>query len=113
MQLLKEYFKLQKQVYEYFGYEENWVVIPLHDETDAHWYLTGEGYDDEVIYWSDGKEEDYYSMEIYTQRYLKKWVYRAKDYTLICGNTGTDGNKFLTIFDNSKESDTHPEEDGV
>lgn len=44
-----------------------------------------------------------YSNEIYTQRFLPKWVYRGKDYTMICVDTHTDGNKFLQIFDNSKE----------
>ena len=49
---------------------------------------------------SDG---DYYQNEIYTQRFLPKWVYRGKEYTMICVDTRTDGNTFLQVFDNSKE----------
>lgn len=31
MQLLTEYFELQKKVHEHFGYVEDWVSIPLDD----------------------------------------------------------------------------------
>lgn len=31
MKLLNEYFKLQKEIYDYFGYKEDWVVIPIDD----------------------------------------------------------------------------------
>ena len=47
--------------------------------------------------------DDGYSDEIYTQQSLKKWVYRADDYTMVCVDTHTDGNQFLRIFDNAKE----------
>lgn len=44
-----------------------------------------------------------YECQIYTQRFLPKWVYRADELTMICVDTQTDGNKFLMIFDNAKE----------
>ena len=105
MKQLKEYFKLQKEIYDYFGYKEDWVVIPIEDATDYFWHLTGEGHGDEVWFGEDkeGALSPMYSNEIYTQRFLPKWVYRGKDYTMICVDTHTDGNKFLQIFDNSKE----------
>ena len=37
---------------------------------------------------------DTYSDEIYTQRFLPKWVYRGKDYTMILIDIHTDGNRF-------------------
>ena len=43
MKLLDDYFKLQKEVYDYFGYVEDWVVIPLEDGTEYFWKLH-EGY---------------------------------------------------------------------
>lgn len=109
MQLLKNYFDLQKQLYEYFGYEENWRVFPIDDATAYYWRLEGEG--PGTVYFADTVEDledkddrgNYYSSEIYTQRHLEKWVYRGKDYTMIVVDTQTDGNKFLSIFDNSKE----------
>lgn len=102
MKLLQEYFKLQKEIYDYFGYVEDWVKIPLDDCTDYLWCLT----DDEVIFAES--EEDFkggntYSNEIYRQRFLPKWVYPGPEYTMICVDTHTDGNKFISVFDNSKQ----------
>lgn len=110
MNLLDDYFETQLLVHNYFGYVEDWVSIPLDDARQYYWHLPdGEGYGGRVVYAKekhDLDEEgqgDYYEDEIYTQRFLPKWVYRAKDYTMICCNPGVDGNKFLRIFDNTKE----------
>jgi len=109
MKLLKDYFNLKKEIHEYFGYKEDWVDIPLADETDCYWLLTGEGYGDKCAYWHEPmtvksiEDGAYYGGEIYTQRFLPKWVYRGEEYTMVCVDTRTDGNKFLMIFDNAKE----------
>lgn len=103
---LKRYFELQQQIYDYFGYVEDWRVIPLDDATEYYWRLFGEGpgfvifADTEDKLKSDG---DYYRSEIYTQRFLPKWVYRGADYTMICVDTRTDGNTFLQVFSNVLE----------
>lgn len=108
MQLLNEYFALQKQIYDHFGYVQDWKVIPLNDATEYFWYLDGEGHGNSV-HFADTEQEltqqsgNYYVDEIYTQRFLPKWVYRAEDYTMICVDTHIDGNMFLQVFDNSKE----------
>ena len=103
MKLIDQYFELQKQIYDYFGYVENWVVIPIEDSRKYFWFVR----DKKFVRFADSKEElsteDCYENEIYTQRFLKKWTYQAKDFTMICVDTHTDGNKFLQIFDNSKE----------
>ena len=84
MQVLDEYFKLQKQIFEYFGYKEDWVVIPIEDSREYFWSLTEEYFGDEVKFAKDkenvfeGTMKDGYSEEIYTQCHLPKWVYRAK-----------------------------------
>lgn len=120
MKQLKEYFRLQAEIYSYFGYEEDWVVIPLEDNTDDFWSLSGEGRGDELTFSPDktimekfleydrdwetaGIGDKIYTDEIYTQRFLPKWVYRGKDFTMVCVDTHTDGNKFLRVFDNAKE----------
>jgi hypothetical protein len=36
MKLLTQYFALQKQIYEYFGYTEDWKTIPLDDSTEYY-----------------------------------------------------------------------------
>jgi hypothetical protein len=109
MKLLNQYFEIQKKIHEYFGYVEDWVVIPLEDRREYFWHLTP----NEVYYAKsiiDFNEEigNYYSNEIYTQRFLPKWVYRAEDYTMICVDTNTDGNKFLAIYSNEKELQENP-----
>lgn len=108
MEKVTEYFKLQEEIFDYFGYVENWKVIPLADCRAYYWYVTGEGHGD-VVRYSENEETlkkldgNHFADEIYTQRFLEKWVYRKDDFTLICVDTNTDGNKFLSIYDNSKE----------
>jgi len=107
MELLNNYFDIQRQIFEYFGYEENWRVIPIEDSTNLYWMLNGEG--PGTVHFADTVVEltqqrgNYYENEIYTQRHLNKWVYRGKDYTMVVVDTRTDGNKFLQIFVNLKE----------
>ena len=109
MKLIDQYFEIQKQIYDYFGYVEDWRVIPIDDSRDYFWCVN-----DEFVRFADSKEDlysdgNYYENEIYKQRFLKKWVYREKEFTMICTDTNTYGNKLLQIFDNSKEFD-YPED---
>ena len=97
--MLRAYFNLQKAIHEYFGYQENWVAIPLDNSAiECEWSLhqdeDGRGV---VKYINNG---ELYSGEIYTQRFLEKWVYETPHYTMVCVDTHTDGNKFLMVFDN-------------
>lgn len=102
MKLFDDYLDLQKQIFDYFGYVEDWKAIPLDDCRTYYWQLAGEG-PGSVLFGETVDSIDTYEHIIYTQRFLPKWVYRGKDYTMICVDTQTDGNKFLSIFDNSKE----------
>ena len=109
MKLLNEYNQKKQELFDYFGYVEDWVAIPVNDATMYYWHLSGEGHGDYVQF-ADTEEDlfdenrgNYCINEIYTQRFLPKWVYRGKDYTMVIVDTHTDGNKFLQIFDNSKE----------
>ena len=110
MKMLDEYFELQGKIYDYFGYVEDWAVIPIEDGRRFYWRLNGEAHGDSVRFaetlkeLNDDKGENYYENEIYTQRFLPKWVYRGDEYTMVCVDTLTDGNKFLQVFDNAKEA---------
>jgi hypothetical protein len=107
MQLLDQYFETQQKIFEFFGYAEDWKVIPLDDCRDKFWHIDGEG--PGTVYYADTEYQlleavgDYYADEIYTQCHLPKWVYRANGFTMVCCDPHTDGNKFLRIFDNTKE----------
>jgi len=104
-QLLDLFFKTRKEIHDYFGYKEDWVTIPLMDGTEHYWNLR----DKDVRYHETPLTQKlleiggHYSAVIYTQRFLSKWVYRTDDYTMICVDTQTDGNKYLMVFDNNKE----------
>lgn len=110
MKLLEEYFNIQRQLFDYFGYKEDWVTIPLDDNTESYWMLFQDerGGGSYVFAEQPFTEElitcgNIYSGSIYTQRFLPKWVYRGEEYTMVCADTHTDGNKYLMIFDNAKE----------
>lgn len=108
MEKLDRYFELQKEICDYFGYKEDWVVIPLNDCTGYFWKIIGGGAFGGSVRFAEALEdisndETCYEDEIYTQRFLPRWVYRGEDYTMICVDTHVDGNKFLSIFSNKKE----------
>lgn len=109
MKLLKQYLTFRHKIFEYFGYVEDWVVLPLNDCTEYHWQLeqnqNGGGCVSFAMRpeWIGSEIEDWFQYEIYTQCFLPKWVYRAEEYTMIVVDTHTDGNRFLSVFDNKKE----------
>lgn len=104
MKLLDDYFELKEKVHAYFGYLEDWVAIPLDDGTRYFWWCDGEtvGFANSE---AELRSEDgmYYENEVYTQRHLPKYVYVGQEYTMICVDTNTDGNKFLQVFSNDKK----------
>jgi hypothetical protein len=110
--ILNTYFDAQKELFDYFGYVEDWKVIPLDNQTGNYWMICGpENLNSTRVVWSQKsftKElleagTEIYSGVIYTQRFLPKWVYRGKDYTMIAIDTQCDDNKMLMIFENEKE----------
>jgi hypothetical protein len=109
MELLKKYFELQKEIFAYFGYVQDWRIIPLSDYTEMHWQLFQESDGSGFVVFHESKDSvisqdgNHYSNEIYTQRFLPKWVYRGAGFTMVCADTHTDGNKLLQVFDNAKE----------
>lgn len=110
-EIIDSYFEAKGEVHKIFGYESNWVEIPLDDERGSYWLLTnGEGFHSRCVWSPEPFTEEgirggktIYSASVYTQRFLEKWVYRAKEHVLICVDTQTDGNKFLKIFNANQE----------
>ena len=118
MKALDDYFKLQQEIFDYFGYKEDWVTIPIDDRRDQYWilYENDRGGGDVIFYENEITPEvlksgKYYENTVYTQRFLPKWIYRGEEYTMICCDTHTDGNKYLAIFDNSKEQEKMEKEE--
>lgn len=119
MKLLDSYFNLQEDIFEYFGYKEDWRVYPIVDSRAVFWHLDEAN---DTIHFSydednmkklvandfdydrdDINENDYYANDVLPDRFLPKSVYRGDEYTMILVDTNTDGNRFLRVFDNIKE----------
>lgn len=101
MELLSQYFDLQKQIYDYFGYKSEWKVYPLNDCISYYWMLV----DSKVVF----SEEKFTAKSmrdgktIYSDvLYGKNAIMHGESFTMIRVDTQTDGNKFLSVFDNSK-----------
>ena len=84
MTKIDDYFKLQEETFKYFGYVEDWVNIPMVDHRGYHWHIDQDKHGSGEIYYCDDlitqeilDDGEYYSDSIYTQRFLKKWVYRG------------------------------------
>lgn len=105
MKLIEKFNIALQALYDHVGFKEDWVVYAVEDCTEMYWKLIDNNScvkfaDSMKKFESDG---DYYEYTIYTQRFYNKWIYRGKDLTMIFTDTNTDGNKFFTFFDNSKE----------
>ena len=108
MQALNNYLKLRKEVFEYFGYVEDWRVMPIDDAREYFWRIDGSETNGSVCFAElketlDDDSGNHYENLIYAQRHLPKWVYRGEKYTMICVDTHVDGNQFLQIFSNEFE----------
>lgn len=104
MNLLKNYKESLQTIYDHVGFEEDWVVYPILDNTQYFWNIDG----DRVGYASsiqelENEEGESYSGSIYRQRFYEKHVYEGKEFTMVFLDTQTNGMKYFSIFDNSKK----------
>ena len=84
-------------IHQYFGYEPEWHVFPIEDCREYYWRIN----DDEVVFgYSKGDVKNRNFAERIIQVYPA--VHPDNAYTMIKVDTETDGNKFLSIFDNAK-----------
>ncbi len=101
MELLKDYFKARQRVYNYFGYNAKWHVSPIEDNIEFWWFLYRE-----TIIMTTGDNKEQAVEKIKNEKYYKAHCidkYRKDDYTMLEVETQSDGNIFLSVFDNSKE----------
>jgi hypothetical protein len=103
MKLIQNYQKALQDIYDHVGFIEDWVVYPIDDRTDYYWNVN-----DETVNYATTQEElknkgDYYSDNIYQQRFYKKWIYKGEKITMIFCDPHVDGMKWFRIFDNSKQ----------
>ena len=108
---LTQYFEAEKAVHAHIGYTEQWRVYPLEDSTGMYWHLHNG-----KIYFAESIEALQYGLteeglfespsEFDKADYYGEYIegtYKGDQYTGFTMDTHTDGNSFLSIFDNSKE----------
>lgn len=115
---LDRFFEARAAIFTHVGYVEDWRVLPIDDSRDQFWAVDTHEREwvkfspkrEAIAYWLAEHDDEYgpygnecYENVIYTQRHLKKWVYRGAELTLVVVDTQTDGNKFLQIFRNENE----------
>lgn len=112
MEILDKYFTLQKEIYEYFGYEEEWKVFPVDDCREEFWrmedgnnirFCESENAIEAKKILDDEENGNYCEEEIFTYCHLDKHIFIGKDFTMCLVNTHVDGNIFLRIFSNDRE----------
>jgi hypothetical protein len=105
--MLAKFEEAKQAIFDHVGYKEDWVVFPVVIDTDYFWKIIGTESDGSVRFAGTIEnltdDSQSYQYDIYTQRFLDKWVYRGEQYTAIIVATGVDGNKFFQVFDNAKE----------
>ena len=100
--LIENYNNAEEALFEHVGFNPDWVVYPIDDNTDKYWYCDGK-----IVKFANDMEQfnsdgDYYEDDVYEQRFYGKYIYEGKDLTMIFCDPHTDGMKWFRIFDNSK-----------
>ena len=106
---LNGYFSLHREIQDYFGYKEDWEVLPLSDERDMYWMLV-EGKSPFVVYSTEPLTVDAINdigiciQFVYGCHRTRRTAYRRDDLVAVPLGPDIDGNRFLMIFDAAKEA---------
>lgn len=106
MKLLDDYRNALLEIYKHISFVEEWRVYPIDDCSEKYWYIKRF---DEIVYfdtrqdYESNNESHKYSNDIINRGVVGKGIFRGELFTGILADTNTDGNKFLSIFDNEKE----------
>lgn len=107
---LNGFFRLRREIQDYFGYEEDWDVLPLCDERDMYWMLV-KGRKPFIVYSEKpitpesiaNGDIDIVVGVIHDVLNTRRTLYRRDDLVAVPVDTKWDGNKYLMIFDTAKE----------
>jgi hypothetical protein len=110
MDLVDTYKAAERAILQHCGYEHGWAVYPLQDQRGQFWGIHGgccyHSPKHEVIA-AVIAEMDYpeeYDRDLYSSVIRgRPGVYRGAEFTLVCEDTQTDGNVFLSIYQNDHE----------
>jgi len=108
---LNGYFNLRREIQDYFGYKEDWEVLPLSDEREMYWMLV-EDKTPFIVYSTEPLTTDTINdigiciQFVYGHYKTRRTAYRRDDLVAVPLGPDIDGNKFLMIFDAAKEFPT-------
>lgn len=122
--VVDRYKNIEQELYDYFKFTPGYVMYPIDTDTlPLYWCI----YDNDVIYSPDRQQvidfiiatqnenedededntyenfNDVYVDSIFVTRYYNKYIYPAKDHTMIFCDPHVDHCDWMKIFDNSKE----------
>ena len=103
MELISNYENALQAIYDHVGFKEDWVTAPIDDCTDKFWNTDGES-----VFYADSEDEfkteegNFYTDDVYKQRFYDKWVYEGEKITMILCDPYVGGMKWFRIFDNTK-----------
>lgn len=97
-ELLQKLVETEAHIHRYFGYVEDWQVYPIQDHTDYYWYMR-----DGMVCYGEDADTAFSLDNRYEDEIIDNGVYAKNDFTMINVDTHTDGNKFLFVFDNTKQ----------
>jgi hypothetical protein len=90
MNLLKKYFKVIHEIYEYFDYSGGEKIYPIEDYTDFEWIKTNKY----VSYHCEG------DIDFITDEFINE--YTGDDFTMFLIKDSLNVDNCLIIFDNKK-----------
>jgi len=104
LELIKDYNKSLQAIYDHVGFEEDWVMYPIFDDTNAFWSVCETT---RVIKYAYSMEQynsdsDYYTDELYTQRFYDKHVYVGQTFTMVFSDLHIGSMKWFVLFSNDK-----------
>lgn len=106
--IIDSFFSQERAVHEFFGCEENLILLPLTDYREFYWARAIQGGDWRIIFSKKPLTEEMLAVgefdDVPILTYdVKKSDYPKNNFTLICLDSQSDSSgKQLGIFDNSK-----------
>ena len=115
--LVDNFANALQALFDHCGYVEDWVVFPVIDCRKHYWRVDAserqwcqhspkrealvaaiEERTDGPMAFPEKHGQHFYSSEIYTQRFLSKWVFRGAEFVLVLENPRVDGNRWLACY---------------
>ncbi len=93
----------EKALFDYFGIEQGWSVYPVSDDRSLFWRI----FEGQVLFAPNIEGVSDVYEPYYSNWIMNNNIFRKEKYTAILVDTQTDGNKWYSIYDNSKEVKTN------